>query len=85
LKSIELAIRQEFAPVLVEQMANGITRVWVSMDTSAEDIESACSVAGIAPHHVNLATALWSNNRFDRSFDNELGYVIVRAAELEND
>jgi hypothetical protein len=84
-KNIELAIRQDAAPVEVERMPQGAFRVWVSMNTTSGEIESACNSAGLAPHHVNLATALWNNNNFDRHFVNEgndeLGYVLVRLPE----
>lgn len=85
MKNIELAIRQDAAPVAVERMPEGVVRVWVSMNTTSGEIESACNSAGLAPHHVNLATALWNNNNFDRRFINEgneqLGYVVVRLPE----
>lgn len=85
MKNIELAIRQDAAPVEVEHTPQGAVRVWVSMNTTSGEIESACNSAGLAPHHVNLATALWSNNNFDRHFSNEgneeLGYVLVRLPE----
>ena len=91
MKNLELAIRQEFAPVSVEQLDGGTVRVWVSMNTTSEEIESVCTSAGLAPHHVNLATALWNNNHFDRDFFTEgdagstpeggLNYVVVRAPQ----
>ena len=81
MKNIELAIRQEFAPVAIERLEPNIVRVWVSMNSTTGEIESACTNAGLAPHHVNLATALWNNNNFDRDFDHELGYVLVRPTE----
>jgi hypothetical protein len=84
-KNIELAIREDAAPVEVEHTPQGAVRVWVSMNTTSGEIESACNSAGLAPHHVNLATALWSNNNFDRHFSNEgneeLGDVLVRLPE----
>jgi hypothetical protein len=80
-KNIELAIRQEFAPVAVENLDSDVVRIWVSMNSTTDEIEAACNHAGLAPHHVNLATALWNNNNFDRDFDHELGYVLVRPTE----
>ena len=35
MKNLELAIRQEFAPVAVEQLDGGTVRVWVSMNTTS--------------------------------------------------
>lgn len=85
MKNIELAIRQHAGPVEVERMPQGVVRVWVSMHTTSHEIESACNSAGLAPHHVNLATALWNNDNFERSFisegNEELGYVLVRLPE----
>lgn len=81
LHKIELAIRESFAPVEIQHLPEGTVRVWVSMNSTTSDIESACSSAGLAPHHVNLATSLWNDNSLERNFDHELGYVLVRAPQ----